>query len=395
MNVPHEKIWTKRFTSLFVTNLTVFFVFYGLVTTLPLYALDVLNQTDKEAGLLLTAFLVSAIIVRPFSGKLLDVFGKHKLLLVGLTFYFICSVLYLWIKPLPLLLALRFFHGIWFSIITTAAGSLAADIVPTARKGAGLGYYTMSTNLAVVIGPFIGLLVIQYSDFNTLFSIMSAVVLLGGLLALTIKTEDLQQPTGAKLTFKLGDLFERPSLPVALIASLVAFSYASVLSFLSVYAQQKGLIAAASWFYAVFAAAMLLTRPYVGKLYDQKGAVYVIVPAFLFFAAGLAMLAYVEGAALFLVAGAFVGVGYGSLNTSLQALAIQATAPERSSYATATYFTMFDVGIALGSYVLGIVAMQSGYKTVYLGSALLALVVLGLYAMVKRRVQRASQIETL
>ena len=107
------------------------------------------------------------------------------------------------------------------------------------------------------------------------------------------------------------------------------------------------------------------------------------------------MLAYVEGAALFLVAGAFVGIGYGSLNTSLQALAIQATAPERSSYATATYFTMFDVGIALGSYVLGIVAMQSGYKTVYLGSALLALVVLGLYAIVKRRVQRASQIETL
>lgn len=391
--MPHEKIWTKRFISLFITNLTVFFVFYGLVTTLPLYALDVLKQTDKEAGLLLTAFLVSAIIVRPFSGKLLDVFGKRKLLLIGLACYFLCSVLYLWIKPLPLLLMLRFFHGVWFSIITTAAGSLAADIVPNSRKGAGLGYYTMSTNLAVVIGPFIGLIVIQYSDFNTLFSILSAVVFVGGLLALTINTDDLQQPTGAKLTFKLGDLVERPSLPVALIASLVAFSYASVLSFLSVYAQQKGLMATASWFYAVFAAAMLLTRPYVGRVYDQKGAVYVIVPAFIIFAAGLAMLAYVQGPALFLLAGAFVGIGYGSLNTSLQALAIQATTPARSSYATATYFTMFDVGIALGSYVLGIIAMNSGYKTVYLGSAVLALVVLVLYTIVKRNVRKPSQLE--
>lgn len=391
--MPHEKIWTKRFISLFITNLTVFFVFYGLVTTLPLYALDVLKQTDKEAGLLLTAFLVSAIIVRPFSGKLLDVFGKRKLLLIGLACYFLCSVLYLWIKPLPLLLLLRFFHGVWFSIITTAAGSLAADIVPSSRKGAGLGYYTMSTNLAVVIGPFIGLLVIQYSDFNTLFSILSAVVFIGGLLALTINTDDLQQPTGAKLTFKLGDLFERPSLPVALIASLVAFSYASVLSFLSIYAQQKGLMAAASWFYAVFAAAMLLTRPYVGSVYDRKGAVYVIVPAFIIFAAGLTMLAYVQGTALFLLAGAFVGIGYGSLNTSLQALAIQATTPARSSYATATYFTMFDVGIALGSYVLGIVAMHSGYKMVYLGSALLALIVLVLYVVVKRSIRKPSQLE--
>ena len=395
MTVAHEKIWTKRFISLFIMNLTVFFVFYGLVTTLPLYALDVLGQTDKEAGLLLTAFLVSAIVVRPFSGKLLDVFGKRKLLLIGLAFYFVCSVLYLWIKPLPLLLALRFFHGIWFSIITTAAGSLAADIVPTARKGAGLGYYTMSTNLAVVIGPFIGLLVIQYSNFNTLFMILSSVVLVGGLLALTINTDDLQQPTNAKLSFRLGDLFERPSMPVALIASLVAFSYASVLSFLSVYAQHKGLMAAASWFYAVFAAAMLLTRPYVGRLYDQKGAVYVIVPAFFFFGIGLVMLAYVEGAVLFLIAGAFVGIGYGSLNTSLQALAIQATKPERSSYATATYFTMFDVGIALGSYVLGIIALKLGYMAVYLDSAALMVGVLALYLVIKRRVKQPSQIETL
>lgn len=395
MTVAHEKIWTKRFISLFIMNLTVFFVFYGLVTTLPLYALDVLGQTDKEAGLLLTAFLVSAIVVRPFSGKLLDVFGKRKLLLIGLAFYFVCSVLYLWIKPLPFLLALRFFHGIWFSIITTAAGSLAADIVPTSRKGAGLGYYTMSTNLAVVIGPFIGLLVIQYSNFNTLFMILSSVVLVGGLLALTINTDDLQQPTNAKLSFRLGDLFERPSMPVALIASLVAFSYASVLSFLSVYAQHKGLMAAASWFYAVFAAAMLLTRPYVGRLYDQKGAVYVIVPAFFFFGIGLVMLAYVEGAVLFLIAGAFVGIGYGSLNTSLQALAIQATKPERSSYATATYFTMFDVGIALGSYVLGIIALKLGYMAVYLGSAALMVGVLALYLVIKRRVKQPSQIETL
>ncbi|WP_108307882.1 MFS transporter [Metalysinibacillus jejuensis] len=395
MTVAHEKIWTKRFISLFIMNLTVFFVFYGLVTTLPLYALDVLGQTDKEAGLLLTAFLVSAIVVRPFSGKLLDVFGKRKLLLIGLAFYFVCSVLYLWIKPLPFLLALRFFHGIWFSIITTAAGSLAADIVPTSRKGAGLGYYTMSTNLAVVIGPFIGLLVIQYSNFNMLFVILSSVVLVGGLLALTINTDDLQQPTNAKLSFRLGDLFERPSMPVALIASLVAFSYASVLSFLSVYAQHKGLMAAASWFYAVFAAAMLLTRPYVGRLYDQKGAVYVIVPAFFFFGIGLVMLAYVEGAVLFLIAGAFVGIGYGSLNTSLQALAIQATKPERSSYATATYFTMFDVGIALGSYVLGIIALKLGYMAVYLGSAALMVGVLALYLVIKRRVKQPSQIETL
>ncbi len=378
----NTKIWTKRFISLFLTNISVFFVFYGLVTTLPLYAIGVLHQTDKEAGLLLSGFLLSAIIVRPFSGKLLDVFGKKKLLVISIIGYFLCTVLYLFIHPFGLLLGLRFIQGIFFSIITTAAGSLAADIVPANRKGAGLGYFTMSTNLAVVIGPFIGLLLIQYSSFNVLFIVMSICILAGGILAVTMNTDDLPKPAHqGKLTFKFNDLFERKALPVAAIASLVAFSYASVLSFLSVYAQQKDLMAVASLFYAVFAAAMLITRPYTGKLYDTRGPQFVILPGIISFAIGLVMLAFVSEPSLFLFSAIFIGFGYGAVTTSLQALAVQSVALQRSGYATATYFTMFDIGIALGSYILGMVAVQAGYAAVYLSGAGILVVVFIIYLM--------------
>jgi len=378
----NSKIWTKRFVSLFLTNISVFFVFYGLVTTLPLYAIGELHQTDKEAGLLLSGFLLSAIIVRPFSGKLLDVFGKKKLLVISIAGYFLCTVFYLFIHPFGLLLGLRFIQGIFFSIITTAAGSLAADIVPTKRKGAGLGYFTMSTNLAVVIGPFVGLLLIQYSSFNVLFIVMSICIVVGGILAATVNTDDLPKPAHqGKLTFKLNDLFERKALPIAAIASLVAFSYASVLSFLSVYAQQKGLMAIASLFYAVFAAAMLITRPYTGKLYDTRGPQFVIIPGIISFAIGLVMLAFVAGPVLFLSAAIFIGFGYGAVTTSLQALAVQSTALQRSGYATATYFTMFDLGIAIGSYILGIIAVQAGYGAVYLTGAGLLVVVFIIYLL--------------
>lgn len=376
----NSKIWTKRFICLFLTNISVFFVFYGLVTTLPLYAIGELHQTDKEAGLLLSGFLLSAIIVRPFSGKLLDVFGKKMLLVISIAGYCLCTVLYLFIHPFGLLLGLRFIQGIFFSIITTAAGSLAADIVPTKRKGAGLGYFTMSTNLAVVIGPFVGLLLIQYSSFNVLFIVMSICIVAGGILAATVNTDDLPKPAHqGKLTFKLNDLFERKALPTAAIASLVAFSYASVLSFLSVYAQQKGLMAIASLFYAVFAAAMLITRPYTGKLYDTRGPQFVIIPGIISFAIGLVMLAFVAGPVLFLSAAIFIGFGYGAVTTSLQALAVQSTALQRSGYATATYFTMFDLGIAIGSYILGIIAVQAGYGAVYLTGAGILVVVFIIY----------------
>ncbi|MFJ8086675.1 MFS transporter [Lysinibacillus sp. NPDC095746] len=398
MDVQQEgntKIWTNRFISLFLTNISVFFVFYGLVTTLPLYAIGELHQTDKEAGLLISGFLLSAIIVRPFSGKLLDVFGKKKLLVISIIGYFLCTVFYLFIHPFGLLLGLRFIQGIFFSVITTAAGSLAADIVPANRKGAGLGYFAMSTNLAVVIGPFIGLLLIQYSSFNVLFIVMSICILAGGILAVTINTDDLSKSEHqGKLTFKFNDLFEYRALPVAAIASLVAFSYSSVLSFLSVYAQQKDLMAVASLFYAVFAAAMLITRPYTGKLYDTKGPQFVIIPGIILFAIGLVMLAFVSGPALFLLAAIFIGFGYGAVTTSLQALAIQSTSHTRSGYATATFFTMFDIGIALGSYILGMVAVQVGYSSVYLTGAgsLVVVFIIYLIRLLKIKAKKVAHV---
>ena len=384
-----QKIFTKRFISLFFTNMAVFFVFYGLVTTLPLYAIGELGRSDDESGLLVTVFLLSAIIMRPFSGKLLDLYGKKRLLVISLAFYLLCTILYVFFKPFVLLLVLRFFQGIWFSIATTASGSLAADIIPFNRKGAGLGYFAMSTNLAVVIGPLVGLLLIQYASYNVLFIVLAFIVLIGGLFALSVKTTDLPQTVVKErnFKFKFDDLFERKALPIAALACLIAFAYASVLSFLSLYADQKDLLEVASYFYAVFAVAMICIRPFTGKVYDTIGPKFVIIPSFVLFAIGLVLLAWADGTWLFLASAIFIGVGYGTLTTSFQSLCVQAVSAKRSGYATATYFTLFDIGIALGSYVLGIIAVKMSYESVYELSALLLVVVFALYIMFFARKQ--------
>ncbi|MGN7388390.1 MFS transporter [Sporosarcina sp. SAFN-015] len=380
-----EPIWTKPFISLFLTNLSVFIVFYGLVSTLPLYAKDALSRTDEEAGLLMTIFLISAIIVRPFTGKLLDIVGKRKMLLVSLFFYLICTILYYFITPFGGLLALRFFQGVWFSIVTTAAGSLAADIVPPTRRGAGLGYFVMSTNLAVVIGPFIALFVIQTYSYDALFILMSVLMIIGAVVALLIPKMDMVPVATKSKGFTWNDLFEKKALPIAFLASLIAFSYASVLSYLSIYAQEKGLLPLASFFFVVFAAVMLITRPFTGRIFDEKGPAFILIPGFLCFFFGLFILSFMDSSGLFLIAGAFVGLGYGALVPSMQTLAIQSTSHQRSGYATATFFTLFDSGLAVGSYVLGIIAVQMGYRNVYLLSALIVLAVLALYGLIIRK----------
>ncbi|MER2089294.1 MAG: MFS transporter [Sporosarcina sp.] len=378
-----EPIFTKPFISLFFTNIAVFIVFYGLVSTLPLYAIGVLNRTDEEAGLLMSVFLISAIIVRPFTGKLLDIAGKRKMLWISLILYLICTVLYYFIQPFTGLLVLRFVQGIWFSIITTAGVSIAADIVPTARRGAGLGYFAMSTNLAVVLGPLIALYIIQSYSFDVLFIVMSILMVIGVLSSLSAPAGIVIEKNNDKSKLSIGDLFEKGAMPVALLGSLIALSYASVLSYLSIYAQEKGFLALASTFFLVFAAVMLVTRPFTGRLFDEKGPQYVVIPGFIFFAIGLILLANMDSALSFLVAGGLVGFGYGALVPSFQALAVQSTKHERSGYATATFFTFFDLGLAIGSYMLGLIAIHYSYQSVYLLSGALVVAVFILYTVIE------------
>ena len=385
-------IWTKSFVSLFCTNLSVFIIFYGLVATLPLYAVGALNKTDQEAGLLMSIFLLSAIIVRPFTGKVLDIAGKRRMLWISLCFYLLCTVLYYFIKPFEWLLVLRFMHGIWFSIATTACGAIAADLVPSARRGTGLGYFTMSTNLGVVLGPLIALFLIQVYSFDMLFIALSLLMVIGALFSLSIPDRKQFKPLRVKTKLSFSDIFEKKALPVAFLASLIGLSYASILSYLSIYAQGKGLLELTGTFFLVFAAVMLLARPFTGRLFDIKGPQYILFPGLILFIIGFIILANVQTATSFLIAGGFVGLGYGALVPSLQTLAIQSTSIERSGYATATFYTFFDAGIAAGSFVFGVAAASYGYKFIYLLSSALVFIVLllTLYIKPKKQSEKAS-----
>jgi MFS family permease len=384
-----NNIWTKSFVIIFLSNFFLFLVFYALLTTLPIYVLDELNGSETQAGLVATIFLLSAIIVRPFSGKLLEDFGKKKMLMISMLLFMASSFLYLIVDNLYLLLALRFFHGIWFSIATTATGAIAADLVPDTRRGEGLGYFAMSMNIAVVVGPFIGLTLLQVTTFDNLFLVLS--ILMVGAIVFTALVNDSIVEKSAKRKLSLNDLFERKALPVAAVASLIAFGYAAVLSFISIYAKSLGLMEAASYFYAIFAAAMLISRPFVGRLFDKVGPNIVIYPAIGLFAAGLFVLSITNSSMLLFLSALLIGLGYGTLVPCLQTLAIQSAGRGRSAHATATFFTLFDTGVAAGSYLLGLIATNFGYQQLYITTGIIVIAVLFVYRLMMKKRREAEE----
>ena len=241
----------------------------------------------------------------------------------------------------------------------------------------------MSMNIAVVIGPFIALTLLQFITFQQLFVVLTVIAIGGILFTFFIKvvenapTKVASAPSKRKITWY--DLIERKALLFALIGSLVAFSYSSVISFISIYAKKLDLLEFASYFFIAFAVAMLISRPFAGRLFDMKGPTVVIVPSFLLFCTGLFTLSMVNSPVVFLLSGMFIGLGYGTLVPCLQTLAVQSCERERSSHAIATFFTLFDTGLAVGSYLLGMVASRFGYSHLYLSIAIFLLLPLYIF----------------
>jgi predicted MFS family arabinose efflux permease len=280
------------------------------------------------------------------------------------------------------LLLVRFIHGIWFSILTTVTVPVANEFIPEQRRGEGMGYFVMSTNLGVVFGPLLALTITQYASFTALFAVLSGLITIGFLFCLCIPVQDDEsqtsiEPTSSRLT--VHDIIEFRVLSVGVVALLTAFAYSSVMSFIAAYTETKQLMAYTSTFFLVFACSMIFVRPWVGRWFDQKGASAVIYPSFLLFALGLAVVSQLHQAWVLWLSAVLIGIGYGTLFPCLQTVAIQSVPKQRIGHAISTYFTLFDLGLAVGSVIMGVLIAYWGYTTTYLICAGMTLVTLWVY----------------
>ncbi|MEQ1446932.1 MFS transporter [Acinetobacter schindleri] len=382
MSSTTAPLWNRSFILCVLNNLFLFTYYFALIAILPIYITTDLGGTVKEAGLALTLFLVSSIAIRPFSGLIIEKLGK-KLAMRGAGLLFaLFAFSYLLIDSMSSLLIVRFLHGIWFSILTTVTVPVANDFIPDQRKGEGMGYFVMSTNLGVVFGPLIALTTIQFTSFQMLFGILAVLISLGLIFSLILNIRELPQAkvkTAEKSRLSLQDIIETKVLAVSLVALLTAFAYSSITSFITVFAETKQLLAYVSLFFIVFALSMLLVRPWVGKFYDSKGPDAVIYPSLIFFALGLLLVTLVNNQWMLWLSAVFIGIGYGSLFPCLQTLAIQAVEKQRMGHAISTFFTLFDLGLAVGSVMMGIFIAHWGYETTYMLCAMIVILTLLVY----------------
>ncbi|MEW6426127.1 MAG: MFS transporter [Bacillota bacterium] len=384
-SVPdQEKFWTKNFLLICFSSLATFMGFQMLMSTLPVYV-DFLGGKESEIGLVIAFFAISAVIIRPVAGKTVDTYGRKGIYLLGLLVFTLSCLSYNWTDTIPLLLLVRFLHGFGWGISSTAAGAVAADVIPKQRLGEGMGYYGLAATISMAVAPATGLYLMNEFSFPVLFYASTGLATLAFLLGTLIHYRKMP---AARAETK-GALFEKNAFRPSLVNFFIAMSYGSVVSFIVLYAAEKG-IANIGVFFTVYAVTVTLTRPFSGMLVDRKGYDVVVYPGLLAIAAAMLLLSRAEYLGMFLLAGVFYGIGFGSVQPGMQALTVRNVAFHRRGAATGTFFSALDLGIAVGALLWGAVSQAVGYSQMYLLTTLPVLVALILYRVSGRAGRESS-----
>jgi MFS family permease len=386
--VNKERLWIKDFITVAAANFLIYMVFYLLMVIIASYAVDKFHASTGIAGLVSGIFIIGILIGRLGAGRIVEDVGSRKVLIVGTFSFIITSASYLAAVNLPLLIIVRFLHGLAYGIASTATGTIVAQVIPDGRRGEGIGYYSMSQILATALGPYVGIVLSRHVDFRMIFIITSAIAAVSFAISFIIKQPARKAPVHDNVKtvkrFQISSFLEFSAIPIAIIVLIVGFNYSAVLTFNHYIVNNFFWKKRQVFSFIVYAIVVIVSRPFSGRLLDARGADYVVYPCLFIFAIGMVLLSQTHYGITLLLAAAVIGLGYGNFLSCGQAISIKGAPPNRLGLATATYYIFLDVGFGVGPYLFGSLLPFTGYRGLYMVMAFVTLATIALYYFLYR-----------
>lgn len=376
-----NRLWGPAFINYGISSGIIYMTQYVLVAALPIVITSELSGSDLDAGLAMTYFQIGTILCRLVAGRLIDGFNKRIVLLISTALFFIIMGLFNFTTSLDAIFVLRGLHGVVFALGTTVMSALAVLVLPPSRKGEGINMFVIFSNVAMVLGPAIGLYALSSYGSMALYIFLTAMTGLAMLLSNAIPlSKELALPKPAKHKgWHISQFIERKSLPWALMGLFIGFTYSGVLVFIPIELNSMGAGIWGSAFFAIFALMIIISRPVVGKIYARYGSKFIIYPGLGLFILGLFALGLATTPMAIILTAPLLGLGYGAAQPAFQALAIQSAPIERAGVSTATYFLALDISVGAGSIILALLANALGYRYLYIIAALVMVIALSLY----------------
>ncbi len=392
-----ERLFTRSYMFILAANFLLFFGFWLLIPVLPFYLKETYNCPEAMLGAILCCYTVSGLCVRPFSGFLMDKFPRKPIYILC---YFICASIFLGYMTAGVLtwfIILRALHGIAFSSVTVGGNTLCVDITPSSRRGEALGYYGLTNNTAMALGPMTGLFMHDHVSYEGIFITGMLFSIIGLLCAFCVKARtpesiiarklEKQQtgkdPVSSQKKLSLDRFILLKRIPVSISLLMLSIPYGATTNFVAMYAREINLDVPSGFFFTLMAVGMGASRLVAGKKVDQGYitqcihiGLYPVILAFFM----LSMCRFIApenmniAECTFFAVPLLLGIGFGIIFPAMNTLYINLAPNNKRATATSTYLTAWDVGIGIGIASSGIIAQHFTFYMVYLIGSILCTV---------------------
>ena len=377
-----EKLVTPSYILIIAANFLQFFGFWLLIPVLPFYLQEVFGADKTSIGAILSCYTIAALCMRPFSGYLLDTFARKPLYLLAYFFFTTMFGGYMLAGTLTLFILFRIIHGFSFGMVTVSGNTIVIDIMPSSRRGEGLGYYGLANNIAMSIGPMTGLFLHDAAvGYTLIFSCSLTACIIGFLCAYLVKTP--YKPSVKREPISLDRFILLKGIPAGISLLLLSIPYGMTTNYVAMYAKQIGITSSTGFFFTLMAIGMAVSRLFSGKLVD-KGMITQVIKAglylvcFCFF--GLSACGWIidwnhtATIIFFYAISLLLGIGFGTMFPAYNTLFVNLASNNQRGTATSTYLTSWDVGIGIGMVVGGYLAEIATFRIAYLAGAFLTVV---------------------
>jgi len=355
-----------EYLKVMVCNFLLFFAFYLLTPLLPIY-LDAQFNADKDTiGIVLSGYVIATLLIRPFSGFVVDTFDRKTVLVICFLSFFICFFGYIGAATLLLFAIVRTVHGIPFGATTVVNSTAAIDVLPSGRRNEGIGYYGLSNNLAMAVAPSIGIYIYSVTDNFQLLFWLSLILSFIAFLCSTRVRLPKREAVAGKPKLSLDHFFLTRAWLLAVNICFFGLCWGVMSNYVAIYGKERlGITDGTGLFFMILSTGLFVSRLFGSKslrkgLMTRNATVGVLLSL-----VGYSIFAFVAQPWSYYTAALLIGLGNGQMYPAFLNMFIKVARHDQRGTANSSILISWDFGMGLGIVLGGFIAEYVGFSAAF------------------------------
>lgn len=364
--IGSKRLWNREYIKVMVCNFLLFFAFYLLTPLLPLYLDEQFNADKDSIGIVLSGYVVATLLIRPFSGFVVDTFDRKTVLTICFFAFFICFTGYIGAGTLLMFAIVRTMHGIPFGATTVANSTAAIDVLPSERRNEGIGFYGLSNNIAMAIAPSAGIYIYHATDNFELLFWLSLVIAFAGFFCSTKVKLPKREKIANKTKLSLDHFFLGRAWLLAVNICFFGLCWGVMSNYVALYGKEElNITDGTGIFFMLLSGGLVISRLFGSKSLRKGKMTHNATIGVMLSLAGYGLFAFVVSPWSYYLSALLIGLGNGQMYPAFLNMFIKVARHDQRGTANSSILISWDLGMGMGILLGGFIAENIGFSAAF------------------------------